>query len=210
MFFQAFIVSLLGIAAAAPPAGSIAPSHPGFRGSRVTKRDYNSGNWCGYVHSARSVTSVEATWVVPSIAAPPEGAGSGDYWSYQWVGIDGDKSSCNNLLQGGTGSLVGSAVFNHMVLFACNVNTVRSCRMVKSGLSPGTSSILPDLFTPTLQVSAKHFQTSLLHIEPRHDLIFTAKSMLATPFTPKSPLPAQPPVLCKAYNIPKFRESLRE
>ena len=158
MLCQTLIVSLLGIASAAPPAGTIAPSHPGFRGSRVAKRDFNSGNWCGYVHSAESVTAVEATWVVPSIAAPPEGAGSGDYWSYQWVGIDGDKSSCTTLLQGGTGSLVSFSAFVVIVdvMLPPKANTVYSYRMAKSGLSHGTSSIPPTLSTPTLLVSCNN------------------------------------------------------
>ncbi|KAJ3498640.1 hypothetical protein NLG97_g955 [Lecanicillium saksenae] len=73
---------------------------------QAAKRDQSSKVWCGAVKTADKVNVVEGTWIVPSISLPKGATGEKEYWSYQWVGIDGDTSSCQVLLQGGTGQTI--------------------------------------------------------------------------------------------------------
>lgn len=72
----------------------------------TTGRNVTSTNWCGPVTGAANITSVEATWTVPTATLPAGGDNSTEYWFYQWVGIDG-TNGCDVLPQGGTGQTVG-------------------------------------------------------------------------------------------------------
>lgn len=83
--------------------------------SMLSRRDYNSNNWCGMVTNA-AVNTVEATWTVPTVQAPG-GSSQDEYEAYQWVGIDGSTSDCSTLLQAGTGQYVSIYRYGHAVLY---------------------------------------------------------------------------------------------
>jgi hypothetical protein len=89
-------VAILAIssATAAPSVGATAarfhPLFPSGHGHTVT-----SLNWSGYAITAATDTGVTATWVVPTVTAPPTSA-----YSSTWVGIGGYNSQ--DLIQAGT------------------------------------------------------------------------------------------------------------
>lgn len=60
--FLASFAVLANMASARPSLVADGGSGP------LSKRDFNSDNWCGMVKNA-SVTSVEATWTVPTVSA---------------------------------------------------------------------------------------------------------------------------------------------
>lgn len=86
--------------ASAIPARAISPRFSG-----------QTTNWCGLVTSQTNITSVEATWTVPTVT--PNSKGKVQYFSYQWLGIGGqDGLSCGDLLQGGTAANVSRAIIS--------------------------------------------------------------------------------------------------
>lgn len=88
------VTSLLAAIASASaiPARAISP-----RGA--------TGNWCGLLNHSANITSVEATWTVPTVSATSKG--KVQYYAYQWLGIGGqDGTTCGDLLQGGTATNV--------------------------------------------------------------------------------------------------------
>lgn len=90
-FFPASLLVALA-SASAIPARAVAPR-------TVT------GNWCGMLNHSTNITSVEATWTVPTVKA--NAAGKVQYYAYQWLGIGGqDGTTCGDLLQGGTATNV--------------------------------------------------------------------------------------------------------
>ncbi|KAJ6783228.1 hypothetical protein PWT90_01146 [Aphanocladium album] len=108
---------VVGFAHARRPDFSSAEKHT------ATKRDHSSDIWCGLVTSAESVNVVEGTWTVPSISLPRGADAEKEYWSYQWVGIDGNNKDCQVLLQGGTGQTIIDGEINTFACYIENVTT---------------------------------------------------------------------------------------
>ncbi|GJN69633.1 peptidase a4 family domain-containing protein [Purpureocillium lilacinum] len=102
MLRTAIVVSLL--AAAAHARSVLVPRDGENSQTRQSKRgDVLMNNWCGPVKQVNQVTSVEASWAVPSVSR--QQGTTDDNWFYHWVGIDG-VGNCNVLLQAGTGSTI--------------------------------------------------------------------------------------------------------
>ena len=107
MLRTAIVVSLL--AAAAHARSVLVPRDGENSQTRQSKRgDVLMNNWCGPVKQVNQVTSVEASWAVPSVSR--QQGTTDDNWFYHWVGIDG-VGNCNVLLQAGTGSTVSISWF---------------------------------------------------------------------------------------------------
>ncbi|KAL3962445.1 hypothetical protein ACCO45_003968 [Purpureocillium lilacinum] len=113
MFLSKVIsVAVAALASIAHAHSKIAFSRPRSRRSTTLSiREVVSENWCGPVITSNNVTSIEATWVVPSVAIPRGGSSEGDFWFYQWVGIDG-TNNCPGLLQAGTGHTIRNGRVN--------------------------------------------------------------------------------------------------
>jgi hypothetical protein len=72
-----------------------------------------STNWCGYVATAPTpFTSVNASWIVPTVALSPTPAYSGI-----WVGIGGWYRNSNKLIQAGTEQDVIGGVASYSVWY---------------------------------------------------------------------------------------------
>lgn len=73
--------------------------------ARASMKD-TSSIWCGPVLYGNDLKTVEASWTIPNVSLPNGGDENEDYFSSQWVGIDGsdgqDKQKCSALLQAGT------------------------------------------------------------------------------------------------------------
>ncbi|KAJ3497869.1 hypothetical protein NLG97_g1566 [Lecanicillium saksenae] len=70
------------------------------------KRGYTSTIWCGPILYGNYFKTVEASWTIPNVSLPTGGDENEDYFSSQWVGIDGsgakENGDCTALLQAGT------------------------------------------------------------------------------------------------------------
>ncbi len=55
----------------------------------LTLKDQTTTNWSGYVVSGATFTAVTGSWIVPSVNCTSH---AHDYYSAQWIGIDGDSS----------------------------------------------------------------------------------------------------------------------
>ncbi|MBV8933623.1 MAG: hypothetical protein JOZ47_02925 [Kutzneria sp.] len=91
-----------GVLTAAPAAASADTAHARSLGPQLT-----SSNWVGYVTNGGTYTSVEASWVQPTM-----NCGSGDGDAVFWIGLDGWGSS--TVEQDGTRGqcIIGRAVYS--------------------------------------------------------------------------------------------------
>jgi hypothetical protein len=92
MFFMTSALSMLALVAsvdAQPRLGSRSVksplSHPQHKAGRLAARDISSRNWCGPILQSSNITSIEASWIVPSARIPEGGSEKEEYWAYQWV-----------------------------------------------------------------------------------------------------------------------------
>lgn len=69
-----------------------------------------SSIWCGPVLAGHDFKSVEASWVIPNVSYPANADQTQQYFSSQWVGIDG-TDGCKGLLQAGTSQGVSIHLF---------------------------------------------------------------------------------------------------
>lgn len=96
-------MAIRGLAALLAVAASVAagPVH--------SKRG-KSSIWCGPVLAGQDFKTVEASWTIPNVSYPANADKNEQYFSSQWVGIDG-TNGCKGLLQAGTSQGVSSSKF---------------------------------------------------------------------------------------------------
>lgn len=61
--------------------------------------------WCGQIMYGKDFKTVEASWTVPNVSYPANAEKSQQYFSSQWIGIDGAGAggkNCKGLFQAGT------------------------------------------------------------------------------------------------------------
>ncbi|KAJ6447145.1 peptidase a4 family domain-containing protein [Purpureocillium lavendulum] len=101
--FQTTVLVLI-LAALAQARSVLDPNAGNGPSNSPSKRkDVLMNNWCGPVKQVDQVSSVGASWKVPSVSR--QRGTTDDNWFYHWVGIDG-VGNCNVLLQAGTGSTI--------------------------------------------------------------------------------------------------------
>lgn len=104
-----------GLAAA---LASVAQARPSPSSNALEARDQQSNTvWCGPVLAA-AAQSASAEWKVPSVSLPSPNNGPAPSF-YQWVGIDGFGTKCNDaLLQVGTSQVVCLLFFSSLFFFS--------------------------------------------------------------------------------------------
>lgn len=91
MLFSTTGLSILALAASVsavsggPRSGKVRESHRDRKRGRLASRSESSSNWCGPVTTSSNITSVEASWTVPTASIPQDGSKGTEYWFYQWV-----------------------------------------------------------------------------------------------------------------------------
>lgn len=133
------LTALLAIAATV----AAGPVHP-KRGT--------SSIWCGPVLGGRDFRSVEASWTIPNVSYPANADKHQQYFSSQWVGIDG-TNGCKGLLQAGTSQGVSSFEFD--IYYAVKLIPALSWMMTRFGIIHGSSFTLPKPATSIWIVSIR-------------------------------------------------------
>ena len=110
----------------------------------------DSLNWAGYVAQTGEYTAISGTWVVPTVAAKPQGTADAT-----WVGIGGVRN--RDLLQAGTQAIVEN---DGTVVYQAWYETL-----------PGYSTSVPLAISPGDRVSTSIQESSpgLWHIEIRNE-----------------------------------------
>lgn len=76
-----------GVVSSGPSYGKPHRSNAGRKRGSLAARDVQNDIWCGAVTTSKNITSVEASWTVPTASIPKGGSKDTDYWFYQWVGF---------------------------------------------------------------------------------------------------------------------------
>ncbi len=131
-----------GVSSAAPPPASAAPSAP------VTTA-VPTLNWSGYKVDVKNVTAVHATWIIPSVTAPPTTG-----YAATWIGIGG--AATDDLIQAGTEQDIEDGVQTYFVWVEALPDNSFNVSPQRIAANPG------DLFSVTITNSSESDWTVLL------------------------------------------------